>query len=38
MKKLIEYQLTVNHPTHEDVRDAILLTLPLYTKSWKAWV
>jgi hypothetical protein len=38
MKKLIEYQLTVNHPTHDDVRDAILLTLPLYTKSWKAWV
>ena len=38
MKKTIEYQLTVNHPTHDDVRDAILLTLPLYTKSWKAWV
>lgn len=38
MKKLIEYQLTVNHPTHDDVRDAILLPLPLYTKSWKAWV
>ena len=38
MKKLIVYQLTVNHPTHDDVRDAILLPLPLYTKSWKAWV
>ena len=38
MKKKIVYQLTVNHPTHDDVRDAILLPLPLYTKSWKAWV
>ena len=38
MKKKIEYQLTVNHPTHDDVRDAILLPLPLYTKAWKAWV
>jgi len=38
MKKKIEYQLTVNHPTHDDVRDAILLPMPLYTQSWKAWV
>lgn len=38
LKKIVEYQLTVNHPTHDDVRDGILLTLPLYTKSWRAWV
>lgn len=38
MKKLIEYQLSVNHPTHDDVRDAILLPLSLFTKSWTAWV
>ena len=38
MKKKIEYQLTVNHPNHDDVRDAILLPLELYSSSWKRWV
>lgn len=38
MKSTVEYQITVNHPTHDDARDGILLTLPLWSKSWKSWV
>lgn len=38
MKQKLVYQLTVNHPTHDDVRDAVLLPLELYSHAWKAWV
>lgn len=38
MKKKIVYQLTTNHPKHDDVRDALLQALDDESGSWSSWV
>lgn len=37
MKDTLIYQLTANHPNHDDLRDALLLCLD-DTKDWRDWV
>jgi hypothetical protein len=37
MKDILIYQLTCNHPNHDDLRDAVFLTLD-DSKDWRDWV
>lgn len=37
LKDMVKYQLTTNFPTHDDVRDAVLLALDEKSKLW-TWV
>lgn len=38
LKNVLKYQLTTNHPRHDDVRDGILVTMDPKSRSWSAFV